>query len=263
VGGRPPADGPGGRCASPPQQQGHTLPAATAQLREARGSLTQAEALLKQGDAAGPLPFILRRNRHWRKRAADIGTNRRRFPLARREPCCADFSSIPLHWQLAERLQQSKFSDSSLAGGGLDELSSMVGNGWKQHRHVPSGVAAEVAVVSTGQHGGSGALQLLASKESASPPELIERPSLGHHTAGAGRGGAGGARPRLGECATTHYRFARRPAHLRFAGRAGAGGPRETDPRLAGIHPLPCALGNGECRVTFALTASAKRSWTR
>jgi hypothetical protein len=158
-------------------QQGHPLSIAASQIRDARGNLTQADALLNKNDAAGPLPYLLRaenaiakvRRGYWEQTASA-------FPSPAASPCCAEYSTLPLHWQLAERLQESQWIPADLPGGDLDNLSTLIDSGWKQQRHVPRGVAAEVAVVSHGQRGGQGALQLFARKDGADPAELIERP---------------------------------------------------------------------------------------
>jgi hypothetical protein len=116
-------------------QLGHPLAAATAWLREAQATLEQARKLLDTNDfenslaATAKAEHLLARVRrgHWQQTAAA-------FPSPAASPCVAQFTTLPLHWAVADRLRQGQWGPNAQAAGDMESLETMLQAGWQQQR---------------------------------------------------------------------------------------------------------------------------------
>jgi hypothetical protein len=158
--GQPPADAP------------------AALLREAQGHLDQAGKLAASGDYENLHASLDRcetalakvRRSAWETTAAP-------FPSPAASPCLAQYTALPLHWQVAQRMQQGQFGPNQQAAGDMESLEPMVGAGWKQERRPPAGVKCDVSLSLADPRAGRSALRMqawAADKELA--PQVIEQP---------------------------------------------------------------------------------------
>jgi hypothetical protein len=157
---------------------GHPLPSAAAALREAFGHLEQARKLYESHDhqrsqaATTKAENLLARVRrgHWEQTAAA-------FPSPAASPAIGQFTTLPLHWQLAEQMKKNAWVPNVQTGGDMEALDQMLRLGWQQQRAAPEGVNADVTLSLTDPHSGRSALRLQAwPAEAARAPRVAERP---------------------------------------------------------------------------------------
>lgn len=161
-------------------QAGHSLPAAAAWIAEAQGYLQQARRAHETGDlrtlhaASAKCDAALAKVRrgHWEQTAGV-------FPSPAASPCIARFSTLPLHWKFAERVQKSSWGPNALAAGDMESLNQLLQAGWKQERELPAGVQADVGLSLAAPRGGRTALRMHAWVESPdNAPAALERAPL-------------------------------------------------------------------------------------
>jgi hypothetical protein len=112
------------------------------------------------------------RRGHWEQTAAA-------FPSPAASPCVAQFTTLPLHWTLADRLRQSPFGPNVQAAGDMESLDQMLKAGWQQQRQSDGVVAAEVSLSLAGPHSGRSALRLQSwAAEPKQAPQVLERPPV-------------------------------------------------------------------------------------
>ena len=157
---------------------GKPLAAADAWLREGQASLEHAKLLLDGNDLENMHPAVARaeqqiakvRRGHWEQTAAG-------FPSPVASPCIAQFTTLPLHWSVARRMQQGRFGPNEQAAGDMESLDQMLQAQWQQHRQPPAGVATDVTLSLQAPHSGRSALRMQAwVSDPKRVPQIIERP---------------------------------------------------------------------------------------
>lgn len=91
---------------------------------------------------------------------------------------CTQFNTLPVHYEMAERLRTLTFGGNVMAGGEMEDLNALIQAGWR-HQRDPN-VPVETAVELAGQpHAGQSSLHLkvFASKPEEAP-SLIETPPV-------------------------------------------------------------------------------------
>ena len=165
---------------------GHPLPAAATWLREAAASLQQAARLLESRDvekcheATTKAEHLLAKVRrgHWEQTAAA-------FPSPAASPCVAQFTTLPLHWTVADRIRKGQWGPNVQAAGDMESLDQMLKAGWSRvheaQRNAPDGneIATDVSLSLSDPRAGRTALRLQASATDAKrAPQAIERPPV-------------------------------------------------------------------------------------
>jgi hypothetical protein len=159
---------------------GHPLTQATAWLNEASTHLEQAARLLGTNDvekcheAVNKAEHLLARVRrgHWEQTA-------RMFASPAASPCVAQFTTLPLHWAVADRLQKSMWGPNVQAAGDMEALDQMVKFGWQQQRLPPDDVTTDISLSLSDPHSGRTALRLQAAATNAKrAPDALERPPV-------------------------------------------------------------------------------------
>ena len=159
-------------------ETGHPLAGGAAALREAFGHLEQARKLLESGDlershaATAKADSALARARrgHWEQTAAA-------FPSPAASPAVSQFTSLPLHWSLAEQMKKSQWGPNVQVAGDMESLEQMIQAGWQQQRAAPEGITADVSLSLSDPHAGRSALRLQAwPADPQRVPRVVERP---------------------------------------------------------------------------------------
>ena len=110
------------------------------------------------------------RRGHWEQTAAS-------FPSPAASPCLAQFTTLPLHWEVARRMQQGSFGPNEQAAGEFESLDAMLQSGWKQDRQPPPGVKCDVSLSLQNPRSGRSALRMQAWIDDAkTAPQVIEEP---------------------------------------------------------------------------------------
>jgi len=160
-------------------------PAAERALGEARANLDHAARLLEARDHLGTQQYAQRarqslaeaRRAHWTQVSAVL-------PSPVSSPGCAQFTALPLHAQLARRLQAAHAGGAALAGGEFEDLDLMVRLGWQHFEHAPEAVRTAVALAPENPHSGRYALRIeAATADPAAPTPLLETPPVWISTA--------------------------------------------------------------------------------
>ncbi len=154
------------------------LAAAATWLREAQTRLDQARGQLDTNDfenlhvSVTQAEHALAKTRrgHWEQTAAA-------FPSPAASPCLAQFTTLPLHWEVARRMQQSSFGPNEQAAGDVESLDAMLQSGWKQERQPPPGVKCDVSLSLQNPRSGRSALRMQAWIDDAkTAPQVMEEP---------------------------------------------------------------------------------------
>lgn len=157
---------------------GHSLKDSATWLREAEANLTQAQRVLASRDYPAAHSFVVKaeqlqariRRGHWEKSAAA-------FHAPSASPCIAQFTTLPLHWTLADRLRGATWNANCQAAGDFESLDQMTKAGWKNFTRLPEDVKAEVSLSLVNPHSGRSALRLAAAlRDPRQTPSTIERP---------------------------------------------------------------------------------------
>jgi hypothetical protein len=157
---------------------GHALNEAPGWLREVEGNIAQAQRVLATKDYAACHTFIVKaeqlqariRRGHWERTAAA-------FHAPSASPCVAQFTTLPLHWDLADRLRGATWGANAQAGGDFESLDQMTKAGWKNFSRLPEGIKSEVSLSLVNPHGGRSALRLAAAgRDPRQLPPPMERP---------------------------------------------------------------------------------------
>jgi hypothetical protein len=160
-------------------EQGHPLTAAASSLRDAHANLEQARRLLETNDlenshaATTKAEHLLARVRrgHWEQTAAAFSS-----PAA--SPCVAQFTTLPLHWVVAERIR-NKFGPNVQAAGDMESLDQMLHAGWQQQRPPSEGISTDVSLSLADPRSDRSALRLQAwPSDEKRVPQAIERPPV-------------------------------------------------------------------------------------
>jgi hypothetical protein len=157
---------------------GRPLPSASTWLREAQAHLDQARKLLESNDYENLHPALAKaesslakiRRGHWEQAAAG-------FPSPAASPGIAQFTALPLHWHLAQRLAQGRMGPNEQVGGDMEQLAAMLAAGWKQDRQLPAGITADVSLSLQSPRSGRSALRMQAwPADPKQIPRVIEQP---------------------------------------------------------------------------------------
>lgn len=147
-------------------------------LRTAQEHLEQAKKLSASGDFENHQVALDRCEIALAKvRRGAWETTASSFPSPAASPCLAQYTSLPLHWQVAQRMQQGRFGPNSQAAGDMESLEQMLSAGWKQERRPPAGVKCDVSLSLADPHAGRSNLRMqawAADKQLAS--QVIEQP---------------------------------------------------------------------------------------
>ncbi len=158
---------------------GHPLPAAAAWIKEASANLQQAARLLETNDvekcheATTKAEHLLARVRrgHWEQTAGAFNS-----PAA--SPCVAQFTTLPLHWAVADRIRR-EWGPNVQAAGDMESLDQMIKVGWQQQRLALDDITTDVTLSLADPRSGRTALRLQAAAANAKrSPEAIERPPV-------------------------------------------------------------------------------------
>jgi len=182
---------------------GHPLSTAAKSLADATTQLQQAEQLFakldfenahKSIDTAEQHLARVRRG-HWEQTAGA-------FPSSAASPCIAQFTTLPMHWAVAERMRRSPPGPNEQAAGDMESLDQMLQAGWRRQglsvglglesrarNYVsspaqptspsPSEIATDVSLSLSDPHSGRSALRLQAwAADPKKAPLAIERPPL-------------------------------------------------------------------------------------
>jgi hypothetical protein len=157
---------------------GHPLKDSAAWLRDAESNLSQAQRMLSTGDFPSAQGFVMKaeqlqarlRRGHWEQTA--VG-----FHAPSASPCIAQFTTLPLHWQLADKLRGATWAANSQAAGDFESLEQMTKAGWKNYTRLPDDVKSEVSLSLVNPHSGRSALRLAAApRDVRQMPGPLERP---------------------------------------------------------------------------------------
>ncbi|WP_425617942.1 hypothetical protein NA78x_001632 [Anatilimnocola sp. NA78] len=157
---------------------GHELKEGVTWLREAESNLAQAQRVIATGDFAAAHSYVVKaeqlqarvRRGHWEQSVAAFHS-----PAA--SPCIAQFTTLPLHWELANRLRGATWGANAQAGGDFESLDHMTKAGWKNYNRLPEGVKSEASLSLVNPHSGRSALRLAAApREPRVIPPPFERP---------------------------------------------------------------------------------------
>jgi hypothetical protein len=150
-------------------------------LAQARDHLRHCQVLL--GGSDYPAAQVLAEktlDRLAQVRRSDWEQAVRDFASPGASPFCAAFSALPLHWEMARRLQAAPaWSANSLAAGDFENLEHLRATGWQNISHAGDAVRTwvELSPQSPGGTGTSLRLQATAT-DPKSPPAVIENPPL-------------------------------------------------------------------------------------
>jgi hypothetical protein len=159
---------------------GHPLAGATAVLESANASLQQAQKLFETNDfencheATTKAENLLARVRrgHWQQTAALFST------LAA-SPCIAQYTTLPLHWTVAERMRKGQWGPNVQAVGDMESLDLMLKAGWQQQRLTLEGIGTDVSLSLSDPRAGRSALRLQAwATDAKRAPQTLERPPV-------------------------------------------------------------------------------------
>jgi hypothetical protein len=173
----------------------HPLATAAKSLADATSQLQQAEQLLakldienahKAIDAAEQHLARVRRG-HWEQTAAA-------FPSPSSSPCIAQFTTLPLHWAVADRMRRGHWGPNVQAAGDMESLERMLSAGWRRvgsgyqipaqqtavgAAHPTDEIATDVSLSLSDPHSDRSALRLQAwAVDPKKSPLAIERPPL-------------------------------------------------------------------------------------
>jgi hypothetical protein len=112
------------------------------------------------------------RRGHWERTASP-------FPSPAASPCLAQFTTLPLHWAVAERMRNGQWGPNVQAAGDMESLDQMLKAGWQQQRLTVDDVGTDVSLSLADPHAGRSALRLQAWPTDAKrAPQAIERPPV-------------------------------------------------------------------------------------
>ncbi len=145
-----------GKILSPARQW---LPQAQSQLDTARKLLSGNDFRGVHAALSEAEMFTARVERgHWEQSVSAFTS-----PAA--SPFISQYTTLPMHWQFAERIQRSGWGPNGLAAGDMEDLGELLRNGWKQERNLPAGTRADVSLSLQSPHTGRSALRLLAQSD--------------------------------------------------------------------------------------------------
>lgn len=114
---------------------GRSVPEASSSLNEAINTFRVVDSLALQNSNRQALEHLQRADQHLafvRREfmAPPLGS----FQSKTSSPFLSHCSLIPLHWELAMRLEESRWKPNGLAGGDFENLQHLLAAGWENHR---------------------------------------------------------------------------------------------------------------------------------
>jgi hypothetical protein len=152
---------------------------ATRLIAQAQANQQQALRLLSANDRRGAQKYVsladaqasAAQRGHWQAATST-------FTSAVESPLCTSFTTLPAHYELAQRLRTAAWSANVLAGGDMENLNGLVQSGWRQQRDPGTGLESLVELTPQA-HGGQSALHLKAfPAKPEEAPTIVESPPL-------------------------------------------------------------------------------------
>ncbi len=141
--------------------------AASGSVNEANNALRQAQALIANGSALSAEKLLAVADQHLAAARRDIlDSAREPFPSATSTPLLAHVALVPLHFDLASRIDPAAWQPNGLAGGDFENLQHMTDNGWENHRAPLEGIGTRVELASGSAARGNSALSMRVFSES-------------------------------------------------------------------------------------------------
>lgn len=163
---------------------GHPLALGATSIQEAQNHLQQAARLLESKDLQRGYEATTKAERaiakvrrgHWEQTAAA-------FPSPAASPCVAQFTTLPLHWAVADRIRKGQWGGNVQAAGDMESLDQMVKVGWQQQRlageESETEIRTDVTLSLAEPHAGRTALRLQAwAGDTRKAPQALERPPV-------------------------------------------------------------------------------------
>jgi hypothetical protein len=160
-------------------ERGKALPQSAGWLDEAQANLARSGEVLATRDYRSASMYAQRamhslarvRRAEWQRTIDNFAA-----PIA--SPACTTFDTLPLHWQLADRLAASGWSGNLLPGGDMEQLEHMLRSGWRRESRDDLGVQSAVELSPQTARGGRSGLRLRTFSTSAEPAAVVESPPL-------------------------------------------------------------------------------------
>jgi hypothetical protein len=159
-------------------EAGRPLAQAATWLRDAQSNLEQAQRLFESSDFTSTHAAVTKaenllaqvRRGHWEQTV-------RAFPSPVASPCIVQFTTLPLHWQVADRIRKGHWSANVQAAGDMESLDQMLKAGWRQQRQTPPGTGCDVSLSLADPHTGRSALRMQAwPADPKQAPQTLDRP---------------------------------------------------------------------------------------
>jgi hypothetical protein len=154
---------------------------ADAWLGQARSNLRHCELLLGASDYSAAHTFAQRalnamahvRRNHWAQAASA-------FPSPTASPYCVTYGGIPLHWEMARRLQAAPaWSRNMLPAGDFESLEHLRATGWQNISPPTSMTKVNVDLSRQSPHAGRSALSLTVwPADEKDAPDALETPPV-------------------------------------------------------------------------------------
>jgi hypothetical protein len=93
-------------------------------------------------------------------------------------PLLSHVALVPVHFELAARMNPAGWQPNGLAGGDFENLGHMTRNGWENQRAPMPGIATHVELATSPVVRGSSSLLMSARAEAAGVEMLVDRPPL-------------------------------------------------------------------------------------
>ena len=161
--------------------QSQPVTAADAWLGQARSNLRHCELLLGASDYSAAHTFSERaltalahvRRSHWARASSA-------FPSPVASSYCVSYGGVPLHWEMARRLQASPaWSQNLLPAGDFESLEHLRATGWQNISPPMSSVNADVELSRQSPRAGRASLSLTAwAADEGDAPTAVETPPV-------------------------------------------------------------------------------------
>ncbi len=152
---------------------------ASRSLEQASLSLQQALRLLSANDRrGGERATMLAERELAQAERGHFEAASKAFTSPESSAFCTQFNTLPVHYELAERLRTVGFGGNVLDGGEMEDLNALIQSGWRHQRdpNVPVETAVELAPQ---PHGGQSSLHLrVFATKPEEAPSLIETPPV-------------------------------------------------------------------------------------
>ncbi len=149
-------------------------------LNDANNSLLQAGSLLGIGSPVSAWRGLLRADQQLAAARREIlqGT-RGRFNSPVASPLLSHLSLVPLHFDLASRIDPARWQPNGLAGGEFEDLGQMMGNDWQNNRASIEELNTHVELSRTSPVRGQSALLMKVDPVSGTTDAgIVDRPAL-------------------------------------------------------------------------------------